>query len=243
VNKAIEPKGTRSAAIHEAGHTVAAMAYGMSFESVHVDGELGGLKWMEGDTGGMLTARIFAAQLDAGTGQSDLLRIGAGVLLPSWHVALVINVAGRVAECLDKELDDHGEFLSEEGLEKQKELIRALGGPDPLLRNPFSQGLTPDLGELDDEPGSDFECAAVLCRLIGALTGKDVVEVVAGAEGEAARILMARWEQTHKIACSLLRRRSGRMTVYRLVGDVEAPLSPERPWQTSRPSSRRTSTP
>jgi hypothetical protein len=191
-------------AIHEAGHAVVALELGRRFTAISIDGDTGmvefvplAIAWQQDDPGPEAQAAV--------------------------RRLLTVNVAGCVAVDLQESLDDWGEWPSPEN----DQLIAALGEtPRPRLLSTVIRQLYTTKGNAyhDLITGSDHDLALSdahalffdakrkrrICSEKTLVQG--MLAEIRQAEVQAEAILKQRWEDVGRLARSLCRRRSHRLT-------------------------------
>jgi hypothetical protein len=183
--------GLFDAAIHEAGHVVVAMDFGWPIAYVEVNSDATGLVWYKGSLPPLLPHQV------------------------ARH-AVAIDVDGLVAEALEYEILITGEWLTDEEKEHGQLLSEYLG------ERHFTTETAPCLvsvrlasGERG-APGSDLADAFRHAEQ-SAEGRRDPMEVIRCAEQQASEILKLNWDRAEKLADSLLRRKTCRMTYRQIV--------------------------
>jgi len=218
------------AAYHEAGHVIVGMAQGRKYTAV----------WINDDGTGEVAFEPWAWRHPVCGGSATRVRHG-----------LVLDVAGGVAEDLLEEVRDHGELSAKQDREQLAALSRVLGGRPGYRRISALLSTLQEAGGLEGDLEGDRENAlrkAEALALKGflsksAATGlpapgeapsvithhdcwPDALAEILQAESRAERIIVRNWAGVCRLAVSLFRRKSHRMTarqVARLIGAVRRP--------------------
>jgi hypothetical protein len=219
--KTHEPAGTWTAAVHESGHAVVALALGIYVRSVTINGEEGRVSVPGWSSGRTWLPEFLSDDWQAWKSRcADAVTVAhvREMLRQDWRAELTNDVAGLLAEALDDEHCGNGRFLEGEDLAGHVRLYLAVAGCNP--RNPVSHVFKVN-GSTGWNMTGDYKDAWQRSLALSRLDGTGPVLEMEQAEDRCANILMSRWHLVRKLAASLMRRRTGTVSaaqLHRLLG-------------------------